>query len=93
MFEPTDLCIDKNRARKQPGQDAFPKIHGIVYTAISRFSSEKLIRVVKSEEDKPLRICRPDNVFCDPAVAAFYSGSAERAPTWLRAAVGDVKLA
>lgn len=93
VFEPTDLCIDRNRAKKQPGKDVYPKIHGIVYTAISRFASEKLIRVVKSKEGKPLRICCPDDVFCDPAVAAFYSGSAERAPAWLSTAVGVVKLA
>ena len=88
VFEPTDLCIDKNRAPPPPGDGpkTFAPIHGLVYTAVSRFASERLIRHVPTNGG---HMCRPDDVHCDALVTAFYEGAAANgAPQWLREAVG-----
>ena len=96
IFAPTDVCVNRNRApppRPLPGQPAgpktFPPIHGLIYTAVSRFASEQLIRHMPTP-GAPQRICRPDDVYCDAAVTAFYNQHGNTtpargcAPRWAR---------
>jgi hypothetical protein len=98
IYEPTDLCINLNRAPpppSKPGQPAgpkiFPAIHGLCYTALSRFASERLIRHWYAHGAQR-RVCSPEDVWCDPLVRDFYDNNGSRAPQWLKDAVGPVTL-
>ena len=101
IFEVADLAINLNRAPLAivDGVETFPPIHGLIYTALSRFASVDLIRhwpqrVVgrgerKTYEDvaegerKFHRMFQPDDVYCDPRVLAFYEAHAGRTPAWV----------
>ena len=94
IFEITDLAINLNRAPLiiVDGVEKFPPIHGLVYTALSRFASVDLIRHWPCDsEGTPWaeefrgrrRMFQPDDVYCDPRVLAFYEAHAGSTPAWV----------
>lgn len=80
---PTDVCIDRNRAPKNDEGD-FPAIHGIIYTAISRFGSVELMRFINSIQGCR-RPFKPDDVHCSRVVVDYYAANPNTTPAWLSA--------
>ena len=78
---PADVCIDRN---KQPpnAQGQFPKIHGIIYTAISRFSTPGIIRFRNDIKNAKLPFYH-DDMFCEQSVRDFYKNNTSVTPAWV----------
>lgn len=88
IFAPADLRIDSNQVPSgrfwSKDKPIFVPQHGQIYTAVSRFAHEGLIRNLP---ERGVHMCKPEDVYCDPAVIAFYNNNVVAVPAWLRAAM------